>query len=331
MVATAWDIQLGHEFGEPFTIHGIGAAPGGSMASHGIVDRLRADLAALLSSRKEAIVEAIYDRAGFASAHQVKIRPDNLAARFVERVVEGLRGDDFAALMDWVRELHQLADRRMLAEIDIPRMLDAGCALAISAAASIRDEITDIALFFAELRQELQGAYVRSAIRAAGRAKPAAPPARAPRSDGAPLDHLAAEIARELGLHERSCSFMEHFDRLRAAGIPGVPAELLGDETPLTRPELELVAGHAAFGAQSLARLEAWRAFATVELLRDERWETRAEHIPLASRIIAVVDAYAEMLATHRSPQRALAALEDEAGKRWDPVVVAAAVRLLRE
>ncbi|TAM58632.1 hypothetical protein EPN52_10280 [bacterium] len=331
MIATAWDIQLGREFGEPFTIHGTGAAPGGSLAGHGIAERLRADLAGLLGARKQAIVEAIFDRAGFASAQQLPIRPNNLAAQMIEWIVAGLEEDDFAPLLDWVRGLHHQADRRALAEIDIPRMLDSGCALAISAAASIRDDVTDIALFFAELRQELQGAYVRSAIRAAAPAKPVAAPGRAAHPHGARPRRLAGEISKALGLQERACAFMEQFDRLGNAGVPAVPPELLGDEAPLSRAELELVAGHTETAARAVARLDAWRAMTAVELRREERWDEGGRGTPLASRILAVVDAYHELLAKHRSPLRALAALERGAGVRWDPEVVAAAVRLLRE
>ncbi|MDE2572104.1 MAG: hypothetical protein KGM44_06230 [bacterium] len=331
MVATAWDIQLSSEFGEPFTVHGVAVSHGHSMVGYGIVDRLRADLAVLLSNRKAAMVEAIYDRAGFASNPHARIRRDNLATLFIDHIVEGLREDDFAPLLEWVRELHHITDRRLLSELDIPRMLDAGCALVVNAAASIRDEITDIALFFAELRQQLQGAYVRAALHSTERSKPATPTVRA----SAP-GRLAADVAHALGLGDAARAFMERLEYLHNEGVGAVPADLLGKETPLSKPELELVAQHSDIASDTLARLESLRAIAAVELHREERWNgtggptgLEGEQIPLASRIIAVVDAYTQLLAQRRTREEALAALEADAGTNWDPRVVATFSRLL--
>jgi|GEM_PF-6198215 len=329
MVATAWDVRLGHEFGEPFTIHGVGLCLGNSMAGYGIVDGSRIALADHLAQRKTAIVEAMYDRAGFASAPYVDVKQDNLASRFVDRIIEGLREDDFVPLLDWVRDLHQISDRRLLAEVDIPRMLDAGCALVINAAASIRDEITDIALFFAELRQQLQGAYVRSTIRAAERSRISPSKTEQARKRATRPDHLAAEIARELGLDEQACSFMEYVAGVLSAGERLVPAELLGRDTPLSKPEIELISEHTAVGTQTLSRVEALRALAAIELHREAAWDG-ADGTPLASRIIAVVDAYEAMMARQLSREQALQMLEAEAGERLDPRVVAAATRLLK-
>ncbi|HVA36170.1 MAG TPA: HD domain-containing phosphohydrolase [Candidatus Dormibacteraeota bacterium] len=338
MAATAWDIELGSEFGEPFTIHGIGVTHGNSMGGYGIVDRLRVDLAALLAARRPVVVEAIYDRAGFASDPHAEIRPDNLAARFVDHIIVGLREDDFAPLLDWVRDLHQISDRRLLVELDIPRMLDAGCALVVSAAASIRDEITDIVLFFAELRQQLQGAYVRATIRPVESLASRGAKGRQQCPAEGRSKRLAVEIAEELGLGEEACGFMERVGQVHAVEAASVPAALLGNQPPLTKTELEIVAGHASIGATALTRIEALRAIAAIELHRDERWDgagcpggLAGPQIPLASRILAVVDAYDAMVAERISPENAVAALEAEAGRRWDPEVVAAATRLLRE
>lgn len=335
MTTATWNIELGREFGEPFTIHGVTNAT--TMAGYGVADRLRAELAKLVAARKAAFVEAIYDRAGFASNPHAKIRHDNLASHFVDRIIEGLCDDDFGSLMDWIRDLRGSADRALLAELDIPRMLDAGCALTVNAAASLGTEITDVALFFAELRQQLQGAYVRATIHPAEERRASARD-RAARLRNATPRALVTEIARELGLGADACAFLDRVERFHTAGVQTVPPELLGKERPLSRAELELVAGHASLDAQLLARVEAARAMAAVELHRRDRWDggsstdgLRGRDIPLAARILAVVDAYESMVEDKRcTHEQALAVLQRDAGTRWDPRVVEAAVCLLR-
>jgi diguanylate cyclase (GGDEF)-like protein len=142
-----------------------------------------------------------------------------------------------------------------------------------------------------------------------------------------PADALE-ELARAAELHD--------------IGKVGLPDALLEAEGELGAAEHELLSHHPVIGERILSAVPALRGVAAIVRCTRERWDGHGypdglagEKIPLASRIIAVCDAYEEM-ARHggerlpRAREDVLERLLAESGRRFDPDVVAVLLEELR-
>jgi len=121
---------------------------------------------------------------------------------------------------------------------------------------------------------------------------------------------------------------------LHDVGKIGVSDGVLNKPGPLIAEERKLVEAHVRIGHDLLAGIPALRDVASAILYHHERWdgtgypEGRAgEEIPMASRIVCVVDAYCAMLDKRSykeafSPEEARAELIRCAGTQFDPQVV---------
>jgi HD-GYP domain-containing protein (c-di-GMP phosphodiesterase class II) len=95
------------------------------------------------------------------------------------------------------------------------------------------------------------------------------------------------------------------------------------------------MAQHPIFGAEALTRVAGLEVVATLVRYHHERWDgagypdgLSGRRIPLASRIIAVCDAYSAMTSDRAyraamTHDRALAELRTNAGWQFDPELVA--------
>jgi HD-GYP domain-containing protein (c-di-GMP phosphodiesterase class II) len=121
---------------------------------------------------------------------------------------------------------------------------------------------------------------------------------------------------------------------LHDVGKIGVSDGVLNKPGPLLPEERELMRAHVRVGHDLLASVPALQPIAGVVLHHHERWDgggypdgLRGEEIPLASRIVAVVDAYCAMI-TRRSYKEAYDVdharqeLARCAGTQFDPRVV---------
>jgi putative nucleotidyltransferase with HDIG domain len=126
--------------------------------------------------------------------------------------------------------------------------------------------------------------------------------------------------------------------RLHDLGKIGVPDVILHKPGRLTPAEWEVMRKHPGWGAEALASVPGGAAVAAAVRGHHERWDGRGypdelagEEIPIASRIIAVADAWHAMT-SNRSYRRALdeeharQELCDGAGTQFDPAVVEALV-----
>lgn len=136
-------------------------------------------------------------------------------------------------------------------------------------------------------------------------------------------------------------------DRIREAaplhdvGKVGVPDEILRKPGPLTDEEFDAMKEHTLIGADLLSggASEPVQMAQRIARSHHERWDgegypdgLEGEEIPLAARIVAVVDTFDAM--THDRPYRsalsveeAFEVIEDEAGEQFDPEIAAAALR----
>src|SRR5215213_10756019 len=172
-----------------------------------------------------------------------------------------------------------------------------------------------------------------------------------------PKDHYTAdhalEVARlsrlvgtELGMNEEELEWLVHGALLHDVGKIGVADAILEKLGPLTEEEWALIKRHPEVGARMIEPLESLSRAIPVIRHHHERPdgsgypdELEGDEIPLAARIVAVVDAYDVMLRggpywpnryrPKSSPAEALQELRREAGRQFDVRVVEAMGRVL--
>jgi HD-GYP domain-containing protein (c-di-GMP phosphodiesterase class II) len=122
-----------------------------------------------------------------------------------------------------------------------------------------------------------------------------------------------------------------------------LPDEILRKPGPLEPAERELVNRHPVWGAALLERVPGLEPVATVVRFHHERWDgsgypdgLQNDRIPVASRIVAVCDAYQAMTSTrpYRAalpPAAAASELRARAGTQFDPALVDCLVDVLQE
>src|SRR5215207_3830947 len=151
----------------------------------------------------------------------------------------------------------------------------------------------------------------------------------------------AAVLARELGMSE------EEIDQIRTAGIlhdvgkVGVADAVLLKPARLSDDEFLEMQRHSALGRDIIAGA-GMPEIAEWVLYLHERWDGRGypdrlegEDIPLASRVLAVSDAFEAMTSSRlyrrgMAVERALEELETSAGEQFDPAVPHRMVELIR-
>lgn len=148
------------------------------------------------------------------------------------------------------------------------------------------------------------------------------------------LQHLIVELAMAVGLQDSRLSDLRLFGHFHDVGKVGIPDEILFKPGRLTKDEFEVMKRHCEIGyriAQSsgdLAPIADW-------ILKHQEWWNgegyplgiKGDEIPLACRILAIVDAYDAM--TNDRPYRsamqhdaAITELERCAGTQFDPSLV---------
>ena len=157
------------------------------------------------------------------------------------------------------------------------------------------------------------------------------------------VSHYVRILAEELGVDAETVRLMFEAAALYDIGKLGVPDYILRSADRLNKAEWTEVRRHPEIGAAiigehrdpllSMARIMA--------LHHHERWDGKGypgrlegERIPLAARILSVADAFEAMTATqrHRRPiaaRDAAAQLAQDAGRQFDPRVIAAFRKLL--
>jgi hypothetical protein len=148
-------------------------------------------------------------------------------------------------------------------------------------------------------------------------------------------------VAAQLGLPEHDQSVTYYAALLHDVGNVGVSDGVLNKPGPLLDVERELIRAHAQIGHELLREIPLLEAVADVVRLHHERYDgsgypdgLKADAIPIAARIVAVVAAFGAMLTprSYRQPLTREAACEElrrNAGSQFDPLVVDAYLDVL--
>jgi len=148
-------------------------------------------------------------------------------------------------------------------------------------------------------------------------------------------------IAEEMGLPESDRRLLRMAGLIHDVGKIGIPDEVLLKPDVLTPDEYEAMKQHAVMGALMLAALPSMSEIAPIVRAHHERWDGQGypdglsgEEIPLLARILTVADAFSA-ITTDRPYRRgmdwhsAVAELQRQRGKQFDPTVVDAFLRAL--
>jgi HD-GYP domain-containing protein (c-di-GMP phosphodiesterase class II) len=130
---------------------------------------------------------------------------------------------------------------------------------------------------------------------------------------------------------------------LHDVGKVRLPGGILRKPGPLDPSERELVNRHPVWGADLLERVPGLEPVATIVRFHHERWDgtgypdgLERDRIPIASRIVAVCDAYQAMTSArpYRAPLPPAAAASELcacAGSQFDPAIVGCFIEVLQE
>jgi diguanylate cyclase (GGDEF)-like protein/putative nucleotidyltransferase with HDIG domain len=155
------------------------------------------------------------------------------------------------------------------------------------------------------------------------------------------VQYYATALARHLDLSDRETQAVEIAALLHDIGKLAVPEHILSKPGPLTPNERMKMQIHAEVGAEIVRAVPFPGPVAPLIRSHHERWDgcgypsgLRGDKIPIGARILAVVDCF-DALTSERpyrramAPDAALELLRDEAGKAFDPRIVAQFTELL--
>jgi diguanylate cyclase (GGDEF)-like protein/putative nucleotidyltransferase with HDIG domain len=153
----------------------------------------------------------------------------------------------------------------------------------------------------------------------------------------------ASGVARALAMSEDEIQGVRTAALLHDIGKLAVPEHILAKPGPLTPEEFQKVRIHPQVGAEIIASVPFPYPVVPLILSHHERWDGRGypsglkgADIPLGARILCVVDCF-DALTSDRpyhsaiGADAALAILQQDAGKAFDPQVVAAFGRVMAE
>jgi len=159
---------------------------------------------------------------------------------------------------------------------------------------------------------------------------------------GAAVAHYAEMIANEMALPEEELTDMLRAARIHDIGKVLVAESILNKAGKLTRDEFRQIQQHSVLGARIAELIPGGVRVAALVRHHHERFDgggypdkLRGENIPMGARMIAVAEAYVQQTsersyAARKNPAQALAELEAMSGTQFDPAVVQAFLRRMR-
>ena len=156
------------------------------------------------------------------------------------------------------------------------------------------------------------------------------------------IDCYSRMVAIELGVTAAEAELFGKASRLHDVGKIGIPDDILRKRGKLTAAEFEIMKTHVTIGASVLSHDPSLAVAREVALSHHERWAgggypsgRPSSEVSLLTRIVSVVDVFDALVSRrpYKEPwtiEAASAYIEAEAGQQFDPVVVAAFLKLLR-
>ena len=159
------------------------------------------------------------------------------------------------------------------------------------------------------------------------------------------VGNLAARLAAELGMPQEEIEVLRQAAPLHDLGKIGIPDSVLLKSGRLTPDEMQIMRTHATVGGRLLtgAKFAVLRLAEVVALTHHERWDgsgypagLAGVAIPLVGRIVAVADVFDAL--THPRPYKpawsvaeAVAEIRAQSGRHFDPAVVVAFLKCLKD
>lgn len=141
-------------------------------------------------------------------------------------------------------------------------------------------------------------------------------------------------LAKVMGLSEKQIEEIRVASLLHDVGIVSIPDEVINKPGYVTQEEMKLIMEHPTLGADMIRPISALKGICDVIECHQECWDgtgyprgLKGEAIPLAARIVALVDAYHAMISDRpwrsaMSDAQARQTLKNGAGFQWDPYLV---------
>lgn len=154
---------------------------------------------------------------------------------------------------------------------------------------------------------------------------------------------LAAGIASEMELPDEEVYRIRVAGLLHDIGFVSVPDEVLNKRETLTSEEWERIKQHPEVGATIIQHISSLESFIPVIRHHHERYDGAGypdgisrDAIPMGARIVSVADAYQAMVCDRpyrkaMSAEEALLEMSTVSGTQFDPVVVEALIRVLKQ
>ncbi|WP_460171412.1 PAS domain S-box protein [Thermus sp. FJN-A] len=157
------------------------------------------------------------------------------------------------------------------------------------------------------------------------------------------VTRLTLRLAQALGVPEEDLEHVRRGAILHDVGKIAIPDAILRKPGPLTEEEWAVMKKHPTYAYEWLSGIPYLKKALEIPYAHHERWDgsgyprgLKGLEIPLSARIFAVADVY-DALTSDRPyrkawpREKALAYLREQAGRQFDPEVVAAFLRLVEE
>jgi putative nucleotidyltransferase with HDIG domain len=154
---------------------------------------------------------------------------------------------------------------------------------------------------------------------------------------------LTVELARAMGLREEELVHVRRGALLHDIGKMGIPDHILLKPGPLTDDEWVIMRKHPRYALDLLSPIAYLHRALDIPYAHHEKWDgtgyprgLQGEGIPRTARIFAVIDVW-DALRSDRpyrsawSQDKALTYIQEQAGRHFDPAVVAAFLGLLKQ
>jgi diguanylate cyclase (GGDEF)-like protein/putative nucleotidyltransferase with HDIG domain len=154
---------------------------------------------------------------------------------------------------------------------------------------------------------------------------------------------FAEMVAKVLGLSHKQVEQIRVASLLHDVGLLHVPEDIINKKGQVTAEELKLLMQHPTLGAEMLRTVPALKEICDILEHHHECWDgtgyprgLKGDDIPLAARIVAIVEAYHAMISERpyrpaMSLEKAKRVLKSQAGSQFDPFLVDIFLAVLSE